>query len=95
MCDDGGALIICTHCHAACCYNESTDEGLVDRSDAHLASEACITLPKGYAKDILRVFRCPMCFADRPDKAMDVSVLHLWLCCANISFHFRDSDSTS
>lgn len=76
ICDDGGQLILCSSCDAVCCYNEADDESLSDDLKEELANGACITLPKGYAEDRHRVFRCPRCLSEHPERSIDVSVRH-------------------
>lgn len=77
ICDDGGFIVLCSVCDAACCYNEEDDEVVPGTQKEDLAISACITFPKGYIKDKHRVFLCPTCLSKDPGRAIDVSY---WLC---------------
>ena len=73
MCDDGGELIICSMCAAACCYNELDESNLELEEEATPVDLPCITLPRGYLRNPHRIFRCPACLSKSPERAIDVS----------------------
>ncbi|KAG8725817.1 hypothetical protein FRC10_007823, partial [Ceratobasidium sp. 414] len=75
MCDDGGRLILCSLCHAPYCYDEL--EGLEDGLEAEeelFGNIACVTLPKGFAEDGVRIFRCPSCLSFYPEREVDYRI---------------------
>lgn len=74
MCDDGGDIILCTLCNAACCFNVPKDEGFSDQSEEESNGDACITLPTQYRAETQRVFLCPKCISDNPERGIDVSL---------------------
>ncbi|KAG9098821.1 hypothetical protein FS749_002882 [Ceratobasidium sp. UAMH 11750] len=76
MCDDGGKLILCSLCHAPYCYDElgGPEAGPEADDEQQAANLACVTLPKGFADDESRVFRCPACLAYFPEREIDYSI---------------------
>ncbi|KAG8718791.1 hypothetical protein FRC08_004352 [Ceratobasidium sp. 394] len=76
MCDDGGYIVLCSICDEPFCYNERKTEGdALTTTEDELASEACITFPPGFCDDESRIFRCPICLAASPERAIDADLV--------------------